>query len=141
VYPPLQLLYMSSPIDKKTLEHLAELARLELKPDEEEKLLRDLQKILEHFEELKNIDMAGIEPMSGGTHLTNVFRDDEKGENTNIQSGTKAFPITEDGFLKIPPVFSAEGGSASRSGRSGSEEPSGSMRSEDLSRSRTTGGE
>lgn len=104
---------MPSPIDKKTLEHLAELTRLELKPNEEEKLLQDLQKILDHFEELKSIDTAGIKPVSGGTHLTNVFRDDEKGENTNIRSGTETFPITEDGFLKIPPVFSAESRPAS----------------------------
>ncbi len=44
---------MASPIDKKTLEHLAELARIKLDGRQEEKLLHDLGKILDHFEELK----------------------------------------------------------------------------------------
>ncbi|RJP44862.1 Asp-tRNA(Asn)/Glu-tRNA(Gln) amidotransferase GatCAB subunit C [Candidatus Parcubacteria bacterium] len=96
---------MSSPIDKKTLEHLAELARIELKADEEEKLLRDLGDILARFEELKSLDTSRVEPMSGGTRLMGVFRDDAAGENTGAGEGKNAFPSAEDGFLKIPPVF------------------------------------
>ena len=96
---------MSSPINKETLKHLAELARLELKPEEEEKLLRDLQKILGHFEELKSLDTVNIAPMSGGTELLGVFRGDEERANTNLGAGAQGFPETEDGFLKVPRVF------------------------------------
>ncbi|MBI4085679.1 MAG: Asp-tRNA(Asn)/Glu-tRNA(Gln) amidotransferase subunit GatC [Candidatus Liptonbacteria bacterium] len=92
-------------IDKKSLEHLAELARLELNPGEEEKLLSDLKKILDYFEELKSLNTSDIEPMNGGTSLTNVFREDEERENTNIGEGLDAFPESKDGFLKVPPVF------------------------------------
>ena len=93
-------------IDKKSLEHLAELARLELNPGEEEKLLNDLKKILDHFEELKSLDTADIEPMTGGTSLANVFREDEERKNTNQGAGIEDFPESEEGFLKVPPVFS-----------------------------------
>lgn len=102
-------------IDKKSLEHLAELARLELEPKEEEKLLNDLQKILAYFEELKLLDTSDVEPMNphtkfgvgvnGGTNLKNVFREDEERENTNTGAGVDAFPESERGFLKVPPVF------------------------------------
>ena len=44
---------MAALINKKTLEYLAALARLKLKPQEEKKLLKDLQKILDYFEQLK----------------------------------------------------------------------------------------
>lgn len=104
---------MSSSIDKKELEHLAALARLQLDPKEEEKLLTDLDAILEHFKELQGLDTSTVEPMTGGTDLKNVFREDganndaEGGghENTNRGAGVDAFPESEDGFLKIPPVF------------------------------------
>ncbi|MBU6500312.1 MAG: Asp-tRNA(Asn)/Glu-tRNA(Gln) amidotransferase subunit GatC [Patescibacteria group bacterium] len=96
---------MSSPINKKTLEHLAELARIKLNTQEEEKLLQDLQKILEHFEELKTLDTAGVEPMSGGGGLKNIFRDDAAAENTNQRAGIEQFPDKQDDYLKVPPVF------------------------------------
>ena len=96
---------MSSPINKKTLEHLASLARIELDRREEEKLLWDLQKILEHFQELQELDTSNTPPLTGGTELINAFREDEERENTNQRAGTEAFPEKESGYLKIPPVF------------------------------------
>ncbi|PIV64898.1 MAG: Asp-tRNA(Asn)/Glu-tRNA(Gln) amidotransferase GatCAB subunit C, partial [Candidatus Nealsonbacteria bacterium CG01_land_8_20_14_3_00_12] len=54
-------------INKKTLGYLAELSRIELNKESEEKLLKDLQKILAYFEELKEVDIENIEPMAGGT--------------------------------------------------------------------------
>jgi len=96
---------MASPINKQTLEHLAELARIELNSKEEEKLLKDLQKILDHFKELQELDTANTPPMSGGTDLQSVFRGDDERSSTNQGSGKDQFPETRDGFLKIPPVF------------------------------------
>src|SRR3989338_3270453 len=91
-------------IDKKTLEHLAALARLELKPEEEEKLLKDLGAILGYFEELKSLDTSGAEPIYG-FGAKNAFRDDEERESTNRGAGVESFPDKKDDYLKIPPVF------------------------------------
>jgi aspartyl-tRNA(Asn)/glutamyl-tRNA(Gln) amidotransferase subunit C len=96
---------MASAINKHELEHLAKLARTELDPKEEEKLLKDLGNILEHFNELKSLDTTAVEPMAGGTDLKNVFRDDAERENTNQGAGVEAFPESEHGYLKVPPVF------------------------------------
>ena len=103
-------------IDKKSLLHLAELARIELGAEEEEKLLDDLGNIIGYFEELKSLDTSNIEPMTGprsakgsgeasGTELNNAFRGDEEQTNTDQGKGVEAFPVAEKGFLKIPPVF------------------------------------
>lgn len=92
-------------IDRKTLEHLAKLARLELKELEEAKLITDISKILGHFEELQELDTSEVAPLTGGTDLKNIFREDNVSENTNKGKGTDAFPEEENGFLKIPPVF------------------------------------
>lgn len=100
---------MSSSINKKELEHLAELSRIKLDPAEEEKLLVDLGAILDYFNELQALDTANIPPMTGGTDLINSFREDlvENGgrENTNQGAGVDAFPESKDAYNKVPPVF------------------------------------
>jgi len=100
---------MSQTIGKRELEHLAKLARIELDPKEEEKLLKDLSAILDYFKELQTLDTTAVAPMTGGTDLKNAFREDllenGGGENTNRGEGIEAFPEKESGFLKIPPVF------------------------------------
>jgi len=92
-------------LTKRELAHLAELARVKLEPHEEDKLIKDLGKILDHFKELQELDTKDVPPIAGGTDLTNVFRTDGERENTNRGVGTDAFPEHHDGFLKVPPVF------------------------------------
>lgn len=92
-------------IGKRELEHLAKLARIELDPNEEEKLLKDLENILDYFKELQTLDTSAVPPMTGGTDLKNIFREDGERESTNRGAGVEAFPASEDNYLKIPPVF------------------------------------
>ena len=103
-----------SEINKKTLEHLAELARIELKEGEEQKLQKDLGAILDYFEELKSVDTENITPMTGGTELKSVVREDELASGVRRQAsgieddtgkGPEQFPETKNGYLKVPPVF------------------------------------
>ncbi len=100
-------------ITKKELEHLAELARLELTEGSEEKLLKDLEKILNHFEELKELDTEKVAPMTGGTMSVNAWREDEEENRLPKEKALEQFPKKKKGYLKVPPVFSAEDGSAS----------------------------
>jgi len=112
---------MASEINKKTLEYLAELSRIELDERSEEKLLNDLQNILGYFEELKGVDTERVEPMAGGFRLAedslrpveggtienNVFREDEENPKSRTQSSklTDDLPQKENDYLKVPPVF------------------------------------
>ena len=95
-------------LTKKELEHLAELARLDLKPGEEEKLQKDLGAILDHFKELESLDTGGVAPMAGGTMLKNALREDELSEKLEVESGKlmEAFPDKQNRYLKVPPIFS-----------------------------------
>lgn len=92
-------------LNKKTLDYLAELSRLDLKAAEEKKLLKDLQAILDYFKELQEVDTENIEPMIGGTNLKNVFREDEAKKIKEIAKGSESFPDTKNGYLKVPPIF------------------------------------
>lgn len=100
-------------IDKKLLSHLFGLVRIEENKDEEvkSKLLGDLSKILDHFSELQEVDTSQTEPLSGGTFLSNIFREDGKAAKDNRQKeeeknlSLEQFSKKENRHLKIPPVF------------------------------------
>ena len=98
-------------INKKLLNRLAELARIELIAEESERILQDLKKILKHFEELKNVDTEKVKPMTGGTSLRNVFREDEidfgkRSDGVNAEGRIMdSFPEVERGYLKVPKVL------------------------------------
>jgi len=96
-------------INKKTLEYLAELGKIRVDHRSEEKLIKDLGSILKYFEELKEVDTDGVEPLAGGTIRENVLREDEIEKNKNYEKTRekikKAFPEEKEGFLKVPPVF------------------------------------
>jgi len=112
-------------INKKTLEYLAELSRIELEalmpesgrgPDQSigKKLLKDLQKILDYFEELKEVNtenVNGVKPVAGGMTKVNVFREDDStrinaDKNADLRGKlVEAFPKKEKDFLKVPAVF------------------------------------
>ncbi len=105
---------MKTNIDKKTLKYLAELGRIELSEKSEDKLLKDIKIIFDYFEELKEADTEGVEPMTGGcaerggTEKLNVVRNDEimdKNLNEKRDKLIDAFPEKENGYLKTPAVF------------------------------------
>ena len=95
-------------INKKSLEHLADLARIELSENETEKFLKDLGNILNYFKELEGLDTKDVAPMTGGTSLKNVMRADMPFEKDRFDRPDKimeAFPEKERRQLKVPPVF------------------------------------
>ncbi len=95
-------------INKKTLEHLAELTRIEINEKEEKKLLKDIQEILSYFKKLNDLNTENIKPFDGGTENENVLNQDDaaaRQSNFNKKRLLDDFPEKEGGFLKIPPVF------------------------------------
>lgn len=96
---------MASPINKKTLLALSEMARLELQDKEADKILEDLRVILDHFNELQEVDTSSVEAEVVPEKSRKIFREDGERENTDQGAGKEAFPETENGFLAIPPIF------------------------------------
>lgn len=92
-------------LEKKDLQKLAELSRMDIKPAEEDKLLKDLGGILDHFEELKAVKTDGVSPMTGGVEFYNAYREDEERNGLSGEEAKKEFPETEKEYLKVPPVF------------------------------------
>ncbi len=99
-----------SEINKKSIEHLAELSRLELTDHEKDTFVNDLGKILDHFEELKKVNTDSVTPTTGGTNLTNVMRPDEPLPDSfaAVDKITESFPERENGYNKVPGVFNGD---------------------------------
>ena len=86
------------------IEKIAELARLDLAPEEKKKLEKDLEAILEYVKKLESLPTAGVEPTSHVLNLENVFRPDEAKPCGIRDEVLKHAPLAEGKFFKVPKV-------------------------------------
>lgn len=77
--------------------HLLELARIDINQEEKIKLSSDLEEVLNYVQKLNEVKTDNIEPMTGGSFLENVYREDEVKE--------KKIKIQKEGYFKVPPIF------------------------------------
>jgi len=61
-------------LEKKDIEKLANLSRIEVEEGEKEILLKDLESVLGYVSEIKEVVMGDVEPEAG--LLRNVMRED-----------------------------------------------------------------
>jgi len=87
---------------------IAELARLSLKPEEKEKLKKDLESILAYVEQLNSVPTRDVEPTSHVLNLENVFREDEPRPRDIREEVLKQAPRREGNFFKVPKVIEQE---------------------------------
>lgn len=92
-------------ITKETIQHLAKLARIELSPEREEQLVKDVSKVLDYVEELKAVDTDGLPEISQVTGLKNALRDDVPAPNANPEELIKSAPASENGYVKVKAIF------------------------------------
>jgi len=93
------------PIDAKTVEQIAALARLELVPAEEERMVRELQAILSYVEQLQAVDVSGIEPTSQVTEGTPpALRADEERSCDVREEALGQAPDREGDYFRVPRV-------------------------------------
>ncbi len=66
----------SDSISRADVQHVANLARLALSPDEEERFQHQLSAVFEHFQKLSALDTEQISPTAQVIPLRNVMRPD-----------------------------------------------------------------
>ena len=86
------------------IDHVAKLARLNLKPDEKKKLEKDLDSILEYVKTLSKLDTENVEPTCHVMDLENVFRKDEVKTSDAAKKALEHAPQREGNFFKVPKV-------------------------------------
>ncbi len=92
-------------IDRKTVDHVAALARLGLTDDEKSKLATELSGILDHVEMLSKLNTDGVDPLYHILPLKNVFRDDEARPSDVRDDVLKHAPHARPPFFVVPNVL------------------------------------
>jgi aspartyl-tRNA(Asn)/glutamyl-tRNA(Gln) amidotransferase subunit C len=92
-------------ITREDVEHVAELARLELTAAEKEQFIVQLNSILTYIEKLSELNTAGVEPTSHVLPMSNVFRDDEVRPSLDRDRVLQNAPQQSHFFFKVPRII------------------------------------
>lgn len=63
-------------LTREQVRHVAQLARLSLSAEEEERYARQLGQVLEYVERLAKVDVSGVSPLAHAVPLPTLLRDD-----------------------------------------------------------------
>ena len=94
-------------ISLEQVKHLADLAHLELSAVELEKLQKDMESILNYISELQEVDVSGVQPISGGHNLENFARlgDSEEDSFAFDKELLLRFPKKRGNYDVVPKII------------------------------------
>ena len=106
------------PVPLEQVLRVAELAQLELREDEQQEMLRDLNAILGHVAQLNELDTRDVPPMTqvnarmradaaseGAVDAGNVLRDDSVRPSLDRAKVMASAPETDGTYFKVPKVI------------------------------------
>ncbi len=93
-------------ITKKTVEHVARLARLSLDDSQAGKMQSQLSSILDYIEQLNEVDTGDTQPTFHVlSSMKNVFREDEPRGSIPVEDALANAPERKDNFFKVPKII------------------------------------
>jgi aspartyl-tRNA(Asn)/glutamyl-tRNA(Gln) amidotransferase subunit C len=97
------------PLKIEDVEKIAELARLQLAPDEAASFTRQLGAILDYMTKLNELDTSSVEPMSHSSmdigSGNDTMRDDSVRPCLGQEAATANAPDPQAGFFRVPRVI------------------------------------
>ncbi|TMJ04308.1 MAG: Asp-tRNA(Asn)/Glu-tRNA(Gln) amidotransferase subunit GatC [Alphaproteobacteria bacterium] len=91
-------------VDAATVRRIAHLARIAVKDEEVEHLKDELNGILSFVEQLQEVDVAGVAPMTSVTPMEVKTREDVVTDGGIADDVLKNAPAAEDHFFLVPKV-------------------------------------
>lgn len=92
-------------INKKLVDKVARLAKLEFDEAAKEKMVSDMNKMISFIDKLEEIDTESIEPLVYMSEETNVLREDKVGEHSLKENAMKNAPQKDSDYFKVPKVL------------------------------------
>jgi aspartyl-tRNA(Asn)/glutamyl-tRNA(Gln) amidotransferase subunit C len=89
-------------IGRDQVSRVARLAALKLDEDEIERMRTDLGEILDHVEQISELDLAGVEPTSHVVDLMNVLRPDLPRPSSPREKMLDCAPEPFDDSFRVP---------------------------------------
>lgn len=86
------------------IDYVAQLARLELTSKERERFSGQLGDILQHFAQLNEVDVSGVEPMAHAFPVENVFREDKSEPGLPPEKALENAPRKRNNMVLVPKV-------------------------------------
>jgi aspartyl-tRNA(Asn)/glutamyl-tRNA(Gln) amidotransferase subunit C len=93
-------------IDKEQLLHVAQLARLELRDGEVERLGAQLNDILAAVSKVSELDLSDVPPTSHPLDVVNVWEADEPRPCLPVEEALANAPDREGDMFRVPPAGS-----------------------------------
>ncbi len=92
-------------VDSATVRHIARLARIAVSDEEVAALAPELSNILGWIEQLQEVDVEGVEPMTAVIPNTLRLRDDAVTDGGIREDVLANAPVAEHGFYAVPKVI------------------------------------
>ena len=92
-------------VDAATVKRIGRLARIRVEENEVEKYAGELNAILGFVEQLSEVDVSGVEPMTSVTPMQLRRREDKVTDGGYPERIVKNAPLTEDNFFEVPKVI------------------------------------
>ncbi|MGW9230876.1 Asp-tRNA(Asn)/Glu-tRNA(Gln) amidotransferase subunit GatC [Pseudorhizobium sp. NPDC055634] len=91
-------------VDLATVKRVARLARIAVSEDEAEHMVGELNGILGFVEQLGEVDVSGVEPMTSVTPMVMRKRADEVTDGGKADDIVANAPATDRNFFLVPKV-------------------------------------
>ena len=91
-------------VDVATVKRVARLARLAVTEDEAVRMTGELNGILGFVEQLSEVDVEGVEPMTSNVSQPLRLRDDVVTDGDKVADVLSNAPKSADGFYVVPKV-------------------------------------
>lgn len=91
-------------VDQATVRRIARLARIKLDESDVPQMQEELNAILAFVEQLNEVDVQGVEPMTSVTPMALKMRSDIVTDGGNAALVLSNAPAFEDGFFVVPKV-------------------------------------
>ena len=92
-------------ISREQVRHVALLARLELTPNEEERLETELSEMLAYVDQLNELDTGQVEPTAQVGESGTPMRDDEVTNAPAPEAMLSNAPARKGTFFKVPKII------------------------------------
>jgi aspartyl-tRNA(Asn)/glutamyl-tRNA(Gln) amidotransferase subunit C len=101
---PIVIEELSMSVDTATVRRVARLARIKVTDDEAERMTNELNSILGFVEQLNEVDVEGVEPMTSVVSVKMRRRQDVVTDGEIAGDVTANAPVSEDNFYLVPKV-------------------------------------
>lgn len=92
-------------VTPEEVRHIAKLARLRLSEEEQRLMAEQLSSILDYVEQLNELDVSQVEPLTHVLDLVNATREDVVEQRITHEEALRNAPSADSDYFRVPRVI------------------------------------